>query len=164
MGLFDKKRPEPDPVQPQPQAPPQGAAPKPAPAPQPAPRPSEPASYGIQNAIELMRRLPDENVPLVVEVVRKTLESLHVDITAIIEDAERKENRIAERVRNLEEEIREFEEEIAARKQEIAALTADRDETRSVKQRLELALGRDGGSEPKPSASKPSTPAPATAR
>lgn len=138
--------------------------PAPAPAPAPAPRAAqapqaapkkaaEPAkqaapkkaadagkpAYGIQNAIELMRQLPDDNVPLVVEVVKKTLESLHVDIGSIIADAERKHARIDDRVANLETEIADFEEEIAARKDEIQALTADRDETKTVKDRLELA-------------------------
>lgn len=98
-----------------------------------------PATYGIQQAIELMRKLPNENVALVVEVVKKTLESLHVDIGAIIEDAERKQTRIEERVTKLDEEIADYEEEIAARRDEIASLNADGEETRTVRERLELA-------------------------
>ncbi len=46
---------------------------------------------------------------------------------------------------NLQAEIDDFEEEIAARKDEIEALTADRDETKTVKERLELALQRTNG-------------------
>ncbi len=150
MGLFDRKRPEEDIPAPQPApAPVAQAAPAKQAAPKKAAEPAKAApkkatdvakpTYGIQNAIELMRQLPDDNVPLVVEVVKKTLESLHVDIGSIIADAERKHARIDDRVANLQAEIADFEEEIAARKDEIQALTADRDETKTVKDRLELA-------------------------
>ncbi|MEM6996555.1 MAG: hypothetical protein AAF721_38990 [Myxococcota bacterium] len=160
MGLFDRKRtaePEPEPEPAPAPAPAAQAAPaKPAAAPKKAeparaakPEPAKP-TYGIQNAIELMRQLPKDNVPLVVEVVKKTLESLHVDIASIIGDAERKHARIDERVANLQVEIRDFEDEIAARKQEIEALTADRDETKTVKERLELAQSAAAGARAKP--------------
>jgi hypothetical protein len=152
MGLFDRKRaditPAPPPAEPSP--PRREPAPEPQVAREEPARPTpaasastsaaRPSGYGIQNAIELMRKLPSENVALVVEVVKKTLESLNVDIAAIIDDAERKQSRIDDRVGKLEEEISDYEEEIAARKEEIAALTADREETHTVRERLELAL------------------------
>jgi len=166
MGLFDRKRPEEEDIAPQPApakpaaAPATQAAPKevaetakPAAA-KPTAEPTKP-TYGIQNAIELMRQLPSDNVPLVVEVVKKTLESLHVDIGSIIADAERKRARIDDRVVNLQAEIDDFEEEIAARKDEIEALTADRDETKTVKERLELALQGATAAVPPPAASLP---------
>ena len=168
MGLFDRKRPEEDFPAPAP-APAPDPAPKAAAAPKPASKPSpepakpaaptkaaEPAkpTYGIQNAIELMRQLPEDNVALVVNVVKKTLESLHVDIGSIVTDAKQKQTRIDERVARLRIEIADFEEEIAARKDEIEALTADRDETETVRQRLEQALGTPS-SGPIPSASIP---------
>jgi len=153
MGLFDRKRPEEEPAAPAPQpapapkaaAPAKEAEPKKAAEPAKAePKPSkavEPAkpAYGIQNAIELMRQLPSDNVQLVVEVVKKTLESLNVNIGSIITDAEHKHARIDNRVSTLRAEIADYEEEIAARKDEIDALTADRDETKLVKERLEMA-------------------------
>ncbi len=165
MGLFDRKRPEEETVAPAPEpvaqaAPVKQAAPKKAAEPAkaaviPAAEPAKPA-YGIQNAIELMRQLPNDNVALVVEVVKKTLESLHVDIGSIIDDAERKRARIDDRVTNLQAEIDDFEEEIAARKDEIEALTADREETKTVKERLELALQpTDAAPVPAPAASVP---------
>lgn len=173
MGLFDRKRtPDVDVKQQQqasaPQSEPAPAA-KEEPAPAPAPaaekvvvapaKPAEPAkpSYGIQNAIELMRQLPDDNVPLVVEVVKKTLESLEVDVPSIIEDAERRHARIENRVDGLRQEITDFEDEIAARKQEIEALTADRDETLMVRDRLEMALARATGKNGKASAATTSS-------
>lgn len=178
MGLFDRKRPEAEEdIAPQPAPARQAAPAKQAEAPAkkaaepakqaaaPAKKAAEPAkpTYGIQNAIELMRQLPSDNVPLVVEVVKKTLESLHVDIGSIIADAERKRARIDDRVVNLQTEIDDFEEEIAARKDEIEALTADRDETKTVKERLELALqpAKGAAAKPSPAASVPAPGGPA---
>lgn len=180
MGLFDRKRPDSEP-QPSPEPRPKARAAEPvtpkagtiAEDPKPSTKAAESsvaarsrsdsgatgkASYGIQNAIELMRQLPSDNVPLVVDVVKKTLESLNVDIGSIIDDATRKHARIDDRVSNLEAEIHEFEDEIAARKQEIQALTADRDETKTVKERLELAQQRTSGSTPTARPSEPTTP------
>src|SRR5262245_18041228 len=91
----------------------------PTPPPEPAPEPEEPArggDYGIDQAIELMRRLPDANAELVVRVVKTTLESLRVSVGSIIRVAERKESRIRMRVDGLRKEIAELEAEIATRK------------------------------------------------
>ncbi|MEM9462211.1 MAG: hypothetical protein AAGF11_49105 [Myxococcota bacterium] len=149
MGLFDRKReepaPPPAPMPAQAPAPQQAAqakvkvaAPKPAPPPQPPPPPKP--EFGIQKAMELMRKLPIDNVQLVVQVVRATLESTNVDVAQIISDAREKRSRIAVRIEGLKEEIADFEEEISARRQEIAALEADEAETKTVQERLEMAM------------------------
>ncbi len=61
---------------------------------QPPPRPPEPKEevpeFGIDKAIELMRKLPGDNTELVVQVVKTTLESLKVKVATIIEDANKK--------------------------------------------------------------------------
>src|SRR5437879_3904659 len=64
-------------------------------------------SYGIENAIQLMRALPsaDANVELVVTVIKTTLESLKVKVSDIIEDAVRKEKDLEGRVSNLKSAI-----------------------------------------------------------
>ncbi len=167
MGLFDKRdkrgskksgddfdspvenidlsapspEPQPKPVEP--------AAAEPAPAPATAavaaPPPAEPevedfdSSFGINKAIELMRTLPADNVELVVQVVKLTLESTKIRISTIIEDASRKQDDIQGRIKVLKGEIAEFEKEIATRREEIASLEADFDETSTVKERLVLA-------------------------
>jgi hypothetical protein len=111
----------------------------PAPAP-PATVEEERPNYGIDNAIELMRSLPvDQNVELVVAVIKGTLESLRVRVTDIIDDASRKQKRLEERVADLKREIGDFEKEIATRKDEIGRHEADHAETSNVKGRLELA-------------------------
>lgn len=156
MGLFDRKRqaPEPDPV---PEAKPevqQQAQTQPAAEPKPAAAPSSSvkkdeksmttaSDYGIQKAIELMRNLPADNIPLVVQVVRTTLESTNIDVPSIIGDAKAKRARIATRIDGLRKEIAEYEEEIGGRRKEIAALEADGAETKTVQERLELAMKAD---------------------
>lgn len=122
------------------------ASPEPAKAPAkatPKPTPKSQASdmpdFGIQKAIELMRDLPQQNVELVVQVVKKTLESMEVDVATIIDDAKSKQAKIQGRIKGLEEEIAEFKEEIAAREEEITALKSDFAETRQVRERLEMA-------------------------
>jgi hypothetical protein len=98
-------------------------------------------SYGIENAIQLMRQLPqdDANIQLVVTVIKTTLESLKVKVSDIIDDAVRKEKDLEGRVSNLKSAIAEFEKEIQQRRDEIAKLETDHAETTSVKARLQLA-------------------------
>ena len=101
----------------------------------------EPApTYGINQAIQLMRGLPvDQNPELVVIVIKSTLESLKVKVSDIINDADRKTKDLEERVSNLKRAIADFEKEIETRKEEIGRLEADHKETSNVRQRLELA-------------------------
>lgn len=106
---------------------------------QPAARTPSGPDFGIQNAMELMRKLPADNVPLVVSVVKTTLESLNVDVESIIEDAKEKRTKISDRISGLQAEIAEFEEEVAARREEIKALQDDATETKTVQERLQMA-------------------------
>src|SRR5438552_1601216 len=80
-------------------------------------------TYGIAEAIQLLRGLPvDQNAELVVRVVRSTLESLNVHLPDIIEDASRKLHGIQERVTAVHGQVAELEKQLEARRQEIAAL------------------------------------------
>jgi cell division protein FtsB len=146
--------PEPEPAKPRPAA---EAEPRPAPAAAAVAEPARPApartieadlpedddyplvDYGIDKAIELMRSLPQENVELVVTVVKTTLESLNVKLGVIIKDATRKQENIQSRIKVLKSEIAEYEQEIATRKQEIDNLETDFKETSTVKERLQMA-------------------------
>ncbi len=114
------------------------AAPPVAHAPEPEPEP-ETGSFGIDKAIQLMRTLPTDNIELVVQVVKLTLESTRIKIATIIDDASRRQDDIQGRIKVLKEEIAEFEKEIAQRREEIAGLDADFTETSMVKDRLQLA-------------------------
>lgn len=121
--------------------PPAAAQPEAQPAParrqrQPEPMPPD---YGIDRAIELMRTLPSDNVELVVQVVKHTLESTQIKIPEIIQDAIRKQESIQGRIGTLGSEIDDFEREIKTRREEIERLEADFEETSTVRERLELA-------------------------
>lgn len=98
------------------------------------------AAYGIAQAILLMRSLPvDQNVELVVRVIRQTLESMHVQLPDIIDDASAKETALQGRMERLDLEIEAYAEQIEVRRQEISQLQAELRETSTVKERLLLA-------------------------
>jgi hypothetical protein len=96
--------------------------------------------YGIGDAIMLMRSLPvDQNVDLIVQVIRATLASLNVRVQDIIEDARRKEQATEAGIQALHDKVAELERELDARRQEIVGLEGDLKETTAVKERLQLA-------------------------
>ena len=98
------------------------------------------APYGIADAMQLMRSLPvDQNIDLVVRVVRVTLGSVNVRIEDIVEDATRRQQAIQDNIAALHEQIAELEEELELRRGEIATQEADFKETTAVKERLLLA-------------------------
>ncbi len=126
---------------PTPSAPAPAAARSPEPERRP-PRaaPAEPATrYGIDDAVALMRTLPSENIELVVQVVKHTLESARIDIGTIIQDATAKQERTESRIAVLRNAIEELDREIDTRQAEIAQLESDNRETTRVKERLVLA-------------------------
>jgi hypothetical protein len=183
MGLFDKRKKGGDdfdsPVEqidlsaPLSDPQPVSAAPRAAAAPEPSlpDRDDDPdememagPSYGIDDAIQLMRALPGDNVELVVQVVKRTLESTNVKVKRIIDDASRKQKNIEGRIDVLKKEIAEYEQEISTRKGEITSLEADHKETTMVKDRLQLAekLGQAQSGSSGASKTTPGTPAPST--
>src|SRR5277367_1413451 len=94
MGLFDKKNKKLADVADQfedeiPVYPVQQPVAPIAPIPRSTPQPLEAdhPDYGINKAIELMRTLPDDNIELVVRVVKATLESTNSAVATIIKDA-----------------------------------------------------------------------------
>jgi hypothetical protein len=145
------------------------AAPAPATAGAPAAKPATPAAketravhpetddYGIEKAIELMRTLPSENVELVVQVVKFSLESVGIKLPVIIEDAIRRQKDIQGRIGVLRTEIADLEAEIKTRKDEIDRLDSDHKETTMVRERLELA---ENIGKPKAAAAPSSSPSP----
>jgi hypothetical protein len=159
MSIFAKKvdgRGEGEPARP---IEPISTAAKPAPT-------SSARGYGIAEAIQLMRSLPiDQNVDLVVRVIRATLASLNVRVQDIIDDATRKEKSTQDGIAALHAKVADLEKELETRRAEITALEADLKETTSVKERLQLADKIAGYSPPLGSATPPlgsaTLPAPA---
>jgi hypothetical protein len=109
--------------------------------------------YGITQAIALMRSLPvDQNVELVVRVIRTTLESMNVHLPTIIDDALAKEAGLQTRIEHLDAEIEQLAEQIDLRRDEIRRMQSDLKETSVVKERLMLAekLGATAAALPPP--------------
>jgi hypothetical protein len=149
MGIFGKKKedelesngdhsePSSKPPEPQPEAPKKKDGP-----------------YGIDQLVHLMRRLPTDNIELVVKVLKETLESVKIAVPELIKGAEKREleltNNITEHkksIASLEEELaakkKQIEESIAAKKKAIAELEAAHKEVMVVKDRLTLGLKLD---------------------
>ena|GEM_PF-3115910 len=109
------------------------AATKPPQVAAPAPKPS----YGIEDAIRLMRELPDNKKEMVITIVQKTLISAKINVHSIVEDAVRKIDRLEKKNDKLGQEVRELEEAILQRKMEIEKNGRDIEETIEVKQSFE---------------------------
>ena len=125
-----------------------------SPRPESGPRPG----YGIEDAIRLMRTLPtDQNVDLVVRVIKRTLESMNVRLADILNDATQKQQGLGARINALQLEIAELEKQIATRRDEIERLEEALGEVTSVKERLSLA---EGGSKAPPPMSSKAPPVP----
>lgn len=118
-------------------------APTPQPASAPSARPSSPinsGAYGIQEAIELIRKLPNVNTDIVITVVIKTLESANISVDKIIKDAQAREHKIEDRSGRLISKIESLEAEIAELNEEITQLNSDLEETNRVKDLLLRSL------------------------
>lgn len=97
-------------------------------------------NYGIEDAIELMRRLPKEHSELVVTVVKETLESTQVSIADIIADADNKSAQIRDKNSTLEQEIADLRAQINEREEYISELQANLNETLTVREKLQLSV------------------------
>ena len=101
--------------------------------------------YGIQQAIVLLRKLPEHNleqVKLVMRVLKQSLESTGLELPPIIDDAIQRQGDLEDSIDKLEGEITDLEGEIKDRQTETAKLEADLKETTMVRERLELAEKR----------------------
>lgn len=114
----------------------------PTPPPSTRPSTSRSSAYGIRRAVELLRRLPPGERAVLVDVVKMTLESLNVQVEAIVDDASRREGEIDKRIAMLREEVGEREEQIATRRDEIRQLEVEQEEIARVKEQLTAARER----------------------
>ena len=119
---------------------------------------SSSSAYGIEDAIKLMRQLPNVDSEILITVVNKTLESANIKVSEIIADAENKEANIGERNNSLSSRIAQLEKEISQLNIEIKTLTDDLKETTKVKNLLMLTAGK------KPNENKPSHDAQVSAK
>ena len=99
-----------------------------------------PRDYSIEDAIELMNKLPQDHSDLVVSVVNTTLESTNVSVEDLIHQADLKEEEIQKENQRLEKEIQELQQHIAARNTSIENLMIELEQTKEVRTRLQLGL------------------------
>ncbi len=100
-----------------------------------------PARFGIDHAIGLIRSLPtDENLELVVKVLKTTLESLGISIADIVNDAAQRQQDLENRTGQLRSEIEHLEKEIDQRAKQIEQLEAAHAEATTVRNYLEGQL------------------------
>lgn len=119
--------------------PPPAPAALPAP-PAPPPKPAAP-TFGIDNAIKLMRALPlDEDPDLVLRVVRKTLRSTGVSVEELVDAAKKREASLVESIAKDRASIEQLERDIASLKTNIDGHATQLKETESVRQRLQEAI------------------------
>jgi hypothetical protein len=97
-------------------------------------------SYGIADVIRVLRTLPvDQHTELVLRVVKKTLESVNVQIPDLVADAVKQEEKLGGRIATLQTKIQELSKQMEVQRQEVSRLEAELAETTSAKQRLQLA-------------------------
>lgn len=122
--------------------------------------PKKRKGYGIQDAVELMRKLPlDDNPQLVMTVIKSTLESAQVLVSDIIQDAIDRLREIENRVSTLHNEIADLEAKIESRRAEIARLEYDHAEVTTVKAQLEFAERQAAAEQQQPPESYEPAPA-----
>lgn len=105
-----------------------------------APGATPPKWFGIDRAIQLMRSLPTEQNPeLVAMVIASTLESLDVNVSHIIDDANARAIDLEARIASIKAKNKELEKEIELGVDQIVKLEASLAEAMSVKERIQLA-------------------------
>jgi hypothetical protein len=105
-----------------------------------APGEAPPKRFGIDRAIQLMRSLPTEQNPeLVAMVIASTLESVDMNVSDIIEDANARATELEARIASIKAKNSELEKEIELGVDEIVKLEASLAEALTVKERIQLA-------------------------
>lgn len=97
--------------------------------------------YGIGQVIELLQKLPGENMDLVVAVVMETLRSADIDVDAVVTDADQQAAHMQRHVADLTAEITALRAQIASKESDISQTRAKLEETLRVKDLLQTTSG-----------------------
>jgi hypothetical protein len=100
-----------------------------------------PLDYGIDKAVELLQKLPQDNPSLVVTVVRETLHSASIDVALVVEDARAKAVKMQEKIATLSDEIAVLKTQIAQKETQIVQTDATLKETLRVQELLQQVPG-----------------------
>lgn len=93
--------------------------------------------YSIDDAIALMRDLPDEPDERLMEVICKTLESARIRTDDVLKDAQQKEQRIRREHQGIEQDIAGLQKQIDDKQSKLADMSASLEELTRIKSRFE---------------------------
>jgi len=140
---------------------------------EPSPKaPSQPAQsassgrYGIDDAIQLLRQLPESEDHHTMSVICKTLESAQIRMSDLLQDARQKEQKLKQQHKGLEQEIEQLQAKMDDRRKQLKQLSESLEEVTRIKARFEQGLGRpkaSGSPQPNPNSATASAEAPADA-
>lgn len=100
----------------------------------------EQASYTIDDALALFRKIPNQESSIIQTIVQ-TLKSAQIDVNKVISDAVNRINKLNEENIKLETEIANLERHIAVRKQSVQENQKKIVETRSLHEQFTIAVG-----------------------
>jgi hypothetical protein len=96
--------------------------------------------FGVDEALQLLKQLPDNDDELMIYGVKTTLESVGVDIGQIIQDAQNKAENVKSQIAGVEDEIAALETQILEKSQTIDQHSDHLAELNNLKRRLEHAI------------------------
>lgn len=98
-------------------------------------------TYSVDNAIDLLRDLPDVDQDVLATIVRKTLESANIDVKNIAHSAQAKEDKLCSDIEKMNKNIKALQNEIRLQKEQIEKMTESLNETRHVRSLLHQSFG-----------------------
>ncbi len=101
------------------------------------PKPRSRSRYSIDDAIALMRQLPDEPDDRLMEVICKTLESAQIRTEDVLQDAREKEQRIRREHQGIEQDIDGLQKQIDHKQSKLGELSASLEELTRITARFE---------------------------
>lgn len=111
--------------------------------------------YGIDDAITLLRELPDKDDETLIRIVCKTLESAQIRTRDILKDADQKEQRLERERNQVKQDIASLEKQLNAKRQSLAGLEGSLEELHRTRGRLQKAAGQRAEKAEAPKRPKP---------
>ncbi|WP_027328952.1 DUF4200 domain-containing protein [Marinimicrobium agarilyticum] len=112
--------------------------------------------YSFDDAIGLIRDLPEAPSDELMAVICKTLESAHIRLDDVLQDARQKEQRVRREHQGIEQDIQSLQKQIDKKQSELSELAHTLEELIRIKERFEHARPQQAPS-PAPTAS-PASP------
>jgi len=125
------------------------------PGPKTSPKTAPSKRYSIDDAIELLRHLPESEDRQTMSVICKTLESAQIRMSDLLQDAQHKEHKLKQEHKELEQDIEQLQAKIDERRKQLQQLSESLEEVIRIKARFEQSLGKPKNTNAPEAASKP---------